>query len=257
MRRAVACFARSISWLTAGVAIAFAVPAGAARLGSDVVPVFQEIHLRADADTTWYTGWVRVTLEVKKPTAIVRLHAQGQTLEQVTLTQAGHAIPVRQERGDAGALTLTAREPLGKGPAVLEIRFSNAFDTQAVGLYRMVRERAGYLFTQFEAEEARKAFPCWDEPCFKFPYQLTLEVPERHQALFNTPIERQTTERGWKTIVFEKTPPMPSYLLAIVTGPLEFGRGPRRGEVPRCMIQDFTVVKTLLMRGISIWGTGT
>jgi aminopeptidase N len=222
MPRAVARFARSIPWLAAGILTAFAAPAAAARLGSDVAPVLEEIHLRVDPDSTTYAGWVRVTLDVRKPTPVVRLHAEGQTLERVTLTQSGRAIPVREERGEAGAIALTAAAPLAKGPALLEIRFSNAFNTQAVGLYRMVKDGAGYLFTQFEAEEARKAFPCWDEPCFKFPYRLTLEVPEREQALFNTPTERQTVERGWKTLSFEKTPPMPSYLLAIAAGPLEF-----------------------------------
>ena len=208
--------------LGAVVTVVWLAPAHAARLVTDVVPVSQEVRLRIDADTTEYTGSIRATLEVREPTRVVRLHAEGQKLDRVKLTQKGREIPVRQERGAAGLLSLTAEKPLARGPALLEISFSNAFNTKAVGLYRMVNDGNGYLFTQFEAEDARKAFPCWDEPSYKFPYRMTLEVPERHQALSNTPIERESVKGGWRTYVFEQTPPMPSYLLALSSGPLEF-----------------------------------
>ena len=69
--------------------------------------------------------------------------------------------------------------------------------------------------------EARAAFPCWDEPEFKIPYQLTLVVPTANLAVSNTPIEAETVVGGEKTVVFERTPPLPSYLLAIAVGPLE------------------------------------
>ncbi|MFQ5608217.1 MAG: M1 family aminopeptidase, partial [Candidatus Zixiibacteriota bacterium] len=81
---------------------------------------------------------------------------------------------------------------------------------------------SGYSFTQFEANEAREAFPCWDEPAFKIPFQLALTVPEKHEAVSNTPFVSEKTADGWKTVTFAKTPPLPSYLLAIATGTLEF-----------------------------------
>ena len=188
MRRSIVNPLHPLSWLAAATLLSAPAAHAALRLGTDVVPVFQQIHLRADADTATYTGWVKVDLDVRNPTTTVRLHAQGQTLERITLTQAGKPVTVKQTRGDEGLLTLTTAKPLAKGPATLEIRFANPFDTQAVGLYRMTKDGSGYLFTQFEAAEARKAFPCWDEPSFKFPYQITVEIPQRHQALSNTPI---------------------------------------------------------------------
>jgi alanyl aminopeptidase len=201
-----------------------AAPAGAAseRLSTDVVPVLEEIHLRVDPDSSDYGGWVRVTLDVAKSARQMTLHAEGQRIERVTLTQQGRAIPFESERGEQGLLTLTAERPLAHGAATLEIRFTNAFDTHAVGLYRMTKDGLGYLFTQFEANDARKAFPCWDQPSFKIPWRITLEVPEREQALSNNPIARTASNAGWKTIEFEETRPLPSYLLAIAVGPLEF-----------------------------------
>src|SRR5262245_22002432 len=216
---------RKLSGLLLTVLIMFAAaPAGhaAERLGTDVVPVLEEVHLRVDPDSTDYSGWVKVTLGVAKPTRQMTLHAEGQRLEGVTLTQQSRAIPVKFERGEQGLLTLTAHRALAHGAATLEIRFTNAFDTHAVGLYRMTKDGLGYLFTQFEANDARKAFPCWDQPSFKIPWRVTLEIPEGEQALSNNPIARTASNAGWKTLEFEETRPLPSYLLAIAVGPLEF-----------------------------------
>ena len=66
--------------------------------------------------------------------------------------------------------------------------------------YRALRENKGYLFTQFESDDAREAFPCWDEPGFKFPWQLTLEVPVAQEALTNTPVESVSEKDGWSEV---------------------------------------------------------
>ena len=192
------------------------------RLGRDVVPTFQSIRLRLDAGERRYTGSTRTDLRVAKATKLVQLHAEGQELTRVSLRQGADTIHVAVERGERGLLTLTADRPLAPGAASLEIDFAHAYGTRAVGLYRVYKKGHGYLFTQFESDDAREAFPCWDEPGFKFPYQFTLEVPVAHEAVTNTPAESQTEQDGWKTIVFKKTPPLPSYLLALATGPLEY-----------------------------------
>jgi len=208
--------------LLALVPAARAADAPDVRLGRDVVPTFQSIRLHLDADRRSYSGTTRTDLKVAKATNTVRLHAEGQKLVRVALRQGGDSIHVAVERGDHGLLTLTADRGLKPGTASLEIDFTNSYGTRAVGLYRVYTGGHGYLFTQFESDDAREAFPCWDEPDFKFPYQLTLEVPAAHEAVSNTPVESQTEKDGWKTVVFEKTPPLPSYLLALATGPLEF-----------------------------------
>jgi alanyl aminopeptidase len=192
------------------------------RLGHDVTPTFQSIRLHLDADKRNYSGSTHTELEVVKATNVVQLHFDGQALQRVSLRQGADTLHVEIARGTRGLLTLTAAGPLRPGPASLDIAFTNAYGTRAVGLYRVYTGGRGYLFTQFESDDARRAFPCWDEPGFKFPWQLTLEVPAAHEAICNTPVETQTVADGWKTIVFQRTPPLPSYLLAIATGPLEF-----------------------------------
>jgi len=217
LRAALAAFALLVT-----VTAARAEEAADVRLGRDVVPTFQSIRLKLDADKRNYSGAIHTDLRVAKATNLVRFHAEGQSLKRVTLRQGGDTVHVAIERGDRGLVTLTADRALTPGAASLEIDFTHSYGTRAVGLYRVYKGGHGYLFTQFESDDAREAFPCWDEPGFKFPYQFTLEVPVAHEAITNTPVESQTVKDGWKTIVYAKTPPLPSYLLAIATGPLEF-----------------------------------
>jgi len=131
---------------------------------------------------------VHVELKVANATDTIRFHAEGQKLTRVTLRQGGDSVTVTRTTGDHGLQTLGAARPLRPGTATLDIEFTHLYGTRAVGLYKANRDGRGYLFTQFESDDAREAFPCWDEPCFKFPYQVVLEVPEAQEALSNTPI---------------------------------------------------------------------
>jgi len=210
---------------------ALAVPAAAApsappatghRLGTDVVPVFEAVRLNADARKPDYTGSVRIELDVRKPVSAFALYARDIEISSVSLTGPGGAVEVRHGSGDRGRLDVTAASPLRTGRHVLEIEFAIEYDTQATGLYKIVADGEAYLFTQLEADDARQAFPCWDEPAFKIPYELTVVVPEAHVAVSNTPPVSDTVRDGQRTVVFGRTKPLPSYLLALATGPLEF-----------------------------------
>ena len=192
------------------------------RLGSDVNPTFQLVKLKLDPDKRSFTGSVHVDLKISKTTDTIRFHADGQRLTRLTLSQGGDSVSTTRATGDHGLQTLTAAHALKVGPATLDIEFTNMYGTRAVGLYRALRENKSYLFTQFESNDARGAFPCWDEPCFKFPYQIVLEVPSAQQAVSNTPPESTNEKDGWKTVTFKRTPPLPSYLLAIAVGPFEY-----------------------------------
>lgn len=191
------------------------------RLEWNVVPTFQAVHLELDADRTDYRGSVKVELRVDRPTHRFLFHSEGQELDRVALTGAGGEVETEHRMLAEDVVEVRTADELGLGRYTLEIEFHRPFGTQAVGLYRAEIEGVGYSFTQFEADDAREAFPVWDEPGFKFPYQVTLTVPEGHMAITNTPIAKETSKDGWRTIEFEKTKPLPSYLLAIATGPLE------------------------------------
>jgi alanyl aminopeptidase len=204
------------------LALITSVQAADLRLATKVVPTFQSIQLKIDAEQEEYSGSVSVELNVTQATDTFRFHAEGQSFERIELRDAeGAEVTLQTARGKDGVVTVSTESELIPGKHTLEIDFTNRFNTQAVGLYRMLHEDRGYLFTQLEAVDARKAFPCWDEPRFKIPFQMTLVVPAAQVAVSNTPVESEKIEGAWKTVVFRKTPPMPSYLLAIASGPLE------------------------------------
>jgi alanyl aminopeptidase len=170
--------ARALALLAAALAFAPLSPAHAqqgsskeapdVRLGRDVVPTFQGVRLRLDPDKRSYSGSVHVELKVANATDTIRFHAEGQKLTRVTLRQGGDSVIVTRTTGDHGLQTLGAARKLAAGTATLDIEFTHLYGTRAVGLYKANREGRGYLFTQFESDDAREAFPCWDEPCFKF-----------------------------------------------------------------------------------------
>lgn len=191
------------------------------RLKKDVVPTFQTINMKIDARETTYGGNVNMSLTVKNQTSSFIFHAEDMSIIDLVLSGKDGEIKTTYVAGENGRTTLTAEKALAPGEYTLGISFTASFNTQAVGLYRTEAGGESYLFTQFEESDARKAFPCFDEPSFKFPYQMTLTIPEEHIAVTNTPIEIQSASDGWKTMTFKRTEPLPSYLLAIAAGPLE------------------------------------
>jgi cytosol alanyl aminopeptidase len=192
------------------------------RLDHTVVPTFQSIHLRLDPSQTDYMGSVHIDLSVASATDSFRLYARDMMVSGMTLKRGTEEIPVRSESGREGLLIVRAARPLAPGSYGLDISFTNDFDTKANALYRLQANGDWYAFTQFEADAAREAFPCWDEPEFKIPFQLTLVVPKQLATVSNTPIESAKTVGSEQTVTFARTPPLPSYLVAIAVGPLEF-----------------------------------
>ena len=117
-------------------------------------------------------------------------------------------------------------QALETGAADLAVTFTGDVNLKSgAGIFLSKRNDDRYLFTQFEPIDARSAFPCFDEPSFKVPWQVTLHVPAGLVAVSNTPIQSETEEDGVKTVVFRETRPLPSYLVAFAVGPLEFVDG--------------------------------
>jgi alanyl aminopeptidase len=191
------------------------------RLGHDVLPTFQAVRLDVDARRADYSGSVEISLKVAEATDRFRLHARDMEIRSLTLTGEAGEIPTQHETAGLDQLLVRAGAPLAPGDYTLTIAFAAPFNTRAVALYRVEQDGQSYAFTQFEAADARGAFPCFDEPGFKIPWQLTALVPKAHLALSNTPIESDTEEGDRHRVVFRRTKPLPSYLVALATGPFD------------------------------------
>jgi aminopeptidase N len=191
------------------------------RLGDAVVPTRQRIALRVDPDRPAYSGSVEVAVSVRRPTPEIRFYAEDLALGRVELVAGSERFSLTTRTAERGLVVATAANDLAPGDYTLEIDFTGTLGSRAVGLYRAEQGGRGYVFSQLEAIDARRAFPCWDEPAYKIPYQLELTVPAGQTAVHNTPVETTTESGGWQTVKFAATPPLPSYLLAIAVGPFD------------------------------------
>lgn len=114
--------------------------------------------------------------------------------------------------------TFTFAQQIPVGPAVLEVEFEGEHNDHMNGFYRsQYKDAEGntkhLVVTQFEACDARQAFPCWDEPAAKATFSVTLVVPFAMEALSNMPVKEITAvESDVKTVYFEKTPIMSTYV---------------------------------------------
>jgi alanyl aminopeptidase len=231
-----------LSLLAVGLNISLAAPSACAqdevRLPTDVRPTFEAIHLNLDPDKPDYTGSVQIKITVPRATSELRFHAQEMELVRLELRGPGQPISLSAGPDVHGIVTARSHDPIPPGAYELSIDFKNDFDRRASSLHRLETGGLWYAFTQFEAIDARRAFPCWDEPAFKIPWQVTLAIPQKLEAVSNTPVERETTSDGVRTMIFKETKPLPSYLLAMGVGPFEFVpipglRVPGRVVVPR------------------------
>ncbi|HXI01996.1 MAG TPA: M1 family metallopeptidase [Candidatus Saccharimonadales bacterium] len=195
------------------------------RLSRDVEPSFTEVRLVLDPRQAGYTGTVTIDLAVHKAVDSFRLNARDIDFKKITLEGPAGRLLLESDPPDGDMVTLRAPRTISTGNHKLQIDFAARFGTRATGLYRLETGGESYAFTQFEAVDARAAFPCWDEPSFKHPWQIIVRIPEGDRAFSNTPVDFEGAlegdEEGWKTVAFKKTPPLPSYLLALAIGPLE------------------------------------
>ena len=191
------------------------------RLASNVVPVAQQLQLRIDPDATDYSGSTTITIEVSSAAAEIRLHAKAMQIDSLRLVTNGAELAVVHEPLEHGLLSITGPEPFAPGTYLLDVEFTNDFNTDGESINRTESEGRNYVFSQFEADHARQAFPCFDEPGFKFPWQLTISVPGDVLAITNTPEESVSRDAGWTKTVFAATPALPSYLIAVAVGPFE------------------------------------
>lgn len=201
----------------------------ALRLPGDVRPTRYALELTVVPDQPRATGRIHIAAQVVAPTRVVWLNATGLAIGGAAL--AGRA--VRVIAGGDDFIGLIADRELPAGPLAIDLAFSAAIDpVRSVGIYSEREADAAYAYTLFEPIDARRAFPCFDEPSYKVPWQLTLHVRRDHAALGNAPVVRELDEpAGMKRVEFAATRPLPSYLVAFVVGPFELVDGGTAGRI--------------------------
>src|SRR5216110_1329088 len=169
-----------------------------------------------------------VKLNVRSPIRQLVLNALELKVQEASVD--GKRLPASAIRIDKETelLTLTLPSELAAGDHSLILRFTGKINQQGQGLVYVPYQEQGsgarkvMLGTQFEATDARRFFPCWDEPAFRARFQLTVVVPENWLAVSNMPVESERKIAGGREVCFAPTPPMSSYLNVFVAGELDF-----------------------------------
>ena len=191
------------------------------RLSKDVMPSAYELRFELEFDRWTSTGHERITLRTSKPTREIVLHALDLDIRKATLD--GDIAQATAYDTEAETATLRFRREIAAGEHVLEISWTGGIRESLRGLYRSLRGEERYAATQFEAADARRAFPCFDEPEFKACFSVELIHPAGNAAIANMPVisQEQVDERRTRTI-FRETPKISTYLVAFTVGPYEF-----------------------------------
>lgn len=191
-------------------------------------PLEYFLDLRVDPAAPRYEGRVAVEMEFAARVSEFRLHAVE--LEIRSAVSDGQRAAVETVAEDE-QIRLRWPEGVGPGRVRVEIEFAGALSEKSqTGLYRRAQGRDWYAFTMFTAIEARRAFPCFDEPRFKTPWSVTLTVPAALVAAANAPVSREEPrEDGWKRVEFARTDPLPTEVVAFTVGPWEVHSGPAVG----------------------------
>jgi puromycin-sensitive aminopeptidase len=209
--------------------------ASAFRLPSYVRPQRYALELALDpARSRRYSGCVRIELRLERAVSAIVLHAVDLKIRAARIeTAEGRLRAQVVSLPEHEALRLLPSRPLAAGVAVLELRFSGRLRDDLRGLYFARSGKHLYAFSQLEAADARRFFPCFDEPSFKARFTLEVVTSARHSVLSNA--REQSKERlsdGRKRVRFMETPPLSSYLVALAVGPLRASRSVRAGKTP-------------------------
>ena len=220
-------------WFGALVPALLALPALAAqpfsfdqapgRLPKNVVPLDYTLDIRPDLHELRLEGAESVTLEFRDATATIQFNSLNEKLRNVQLD--GQPVAGVDTDDSRQLTTLTLSSPASPGVHRLSFAYTGRIESVARGLF--VQPYVGphgsqslILSTKMESTDARRMFPCWDEPAFRATFALTITVPAAWAAISNMPIADRHTHGDFATTSFLRSPRMPSYLIELTAGQL-------------------------------------
>ncbi|MEK7539432.1 MAG: M1 family metallopeptidase [Patescibacteria group bacterium] len=214
------------------------------RLSKNVIPMEYHIQLKPDLDNFTFAGVETIKISILKPTKVLTLHSKEieivtahMLLEKNSLVGKARNLFAKisyNEKKETVAFLFPKFIPANK-KIKLTIVFKGILNDKMRGFYRSkytVLEKEYHMATtQFEATDARRAFPCFDEPAQKAIFHVSLIVPKGKTTISNTlPVSVLEHEAGYEIVKFLPTPKMSTYLLAFIVGDFEYLESPTLGH---------------------------
>ncbi|WP_394839837.1 M1 family metallopeptidase [Pendulispora rubella] len=208
------------------------------RLAETIRPTAYDVALAVVPTEQRFDGRITIAIELSAPSNVVWLNAAGLDVRSATVD----GMPAKVLPGGDDFVGIQPQKPLAAGKATLVLDYAGEISRKSSnGLFSQKEGENWYVFTHFEPLDARRVFPCFDEPSFKVPWKIRLKVKRDHMALANTPAVSEKIEGDYKVVQFAETKPLPSYLIAMGVGPFDAvdagpagkNRTPVRVIVPR------------------------
>ncbi|XP_065637095.1 aminopeptidase M1 isoform X1 [Quercus suber] len=211
---------------------------GQPRLPKFAVPKRYDIRLKLNLTTCKFAGSVAIELKIVADTSFIVLNATELSIDTTSVSFThpdAHSSNSKQqvlkplkvyvvEEDEILVLNFVDTLPIGLG--LLTIHFQGSLNDKMKGFYISTYEHNGekknMAVTQFKPDDARRCFPCWDEPACKATFKITLDVPSQLVALSNMPIIEEKVVGDLKTVSYQESPTMSTYLVAIVVGLFDY-----------------------------------
>ena len=200
---------------------------------ANITPINYEIEFEPLFHNFTFNGTEIITLDISKPTNLILLDAAELKIKKSHIIQGRKTITVGTSLNEKNEkLTIKLAKKI-KGKVKLCIEFTGTLNDRLLGFYKsQYKDQNGktkYLATtQFEAADARRAFPCWDEPAVKATFDVSLLVDKHLDAISNMPVSSKKTVDSKFLYEFQRTPIMSTYLLYLGVGEFEYLHGKLR-----------------------------
>ena len=200
------------------------VPLG--KLGDAARPTAYRLDLTILPDQPRFSGQAEIDTLIKAPSRRLYLHGRDLTVTKATAQIGGKAVKAVYTQVDkSGVVRLDFATPLPAGPTTLSFDYSAPFAEGPSGVYRIKVGDKWYSWSQFESIDARAAFPSFDEPGFKTPFTVSITTAPGLKTVSNAPEASVEKAGALERHRFQPTKPLPTYLLALMTGPFVDAQG--------------------------------
>jgi aminopeptidase N len=204
----------------------------AQRLPHEAVPENYKLVFTPNLEKATFDGDDTISIRILKPTSQITLNAVDINFHDVAINSNGttqKAVVTPEKENEM--VVLAVEKPLSAGPATIHITYTGILNNEMRGFY-IGKDDEGrkYAATQFESTDARRAFPCFDEPAYKATFDITAIAPRGDVAISNGKVVSDTPGPGdVHRVKFATSPKMSSYLAALVVGDFEYIEGQTDG----------------------------